>query len=111
MTFNHGLQIKIEDGITFHIDLTKDSTIDEYIKNLEFMLALKNGNTIDIGSFIHGENPKVDDKDDALNYELTFFKKIQALLKYLHVKKKVKVESLSEETINKLLLLPQTSHT
>lgn len=108
MTFNHGLQIKIEDGITFHIDLTKDSTIDEYIKNLEFMLALKNGNTIDIGSFIHGENPKIDDKDDALNYELTFFKKIQALLKYLHVKKKVKVESLSEETINKLLLLHNT---
>lgn len=108
MTFNHGLQIKIEDGITFHIDLTKDSTIDEYIKNLEFMLALKNGNTIDIGSFIHGENPKIDDKDDALNYELTFFKKIQALLKYLHIKKKVKVESLSEETINKLLLLHNT---
>lgn len=72
------------------------------------MLALKNGNTIDIGSFIHGEKPKIDDKDDALNYELTFFKKIQALLKYLHVKKKVKVESLSEETINKLLLLHNT---
>ena len=108
MSFNHGLQIKMENGAIFHIELTKDSTIDEYIKNLEFMLALKNGHRIDVGSFIHGENPKIDDEDDALNYELTSFKKIQALLQYLHVKKEVKVKSLSEEIINGLLLLHNT---
>lgn len=106
--FNHSLQMVMDNASECHIYLKKDSTIDEYIKNLEFLIALKKGNRIDIGGFIQGETPKLDDEDDALNSELIFFKKIQALLQYLHVTKEVKVESLSEETLNGLLLLHDT---
>lgn len=105
---NHGLHIVIQNKTRYRIDLKKNSKIDEYIQNLEFMIALKNGKEITIGNIIQGKSPQIDDEENALNDELSFFKKIQTLLRYLHVRKDVLVSKLTDKMLNDLLLLHNT---
>lgn len=105
---NHGLHIVMQNKTRYHINLKKNSTIDEYIRNLEFMIALKNSKKIDIGGIIQGESPKIDAEGTVLNDELSFFKKIQELLRYLHVKKDVLVSKLTDKNLDDLISLYNT---
>ncbi len=105
---NHGLHIVMKNKTRYRINLKKNSTIDEYIQNLEFMVALKSSKEIDIGGIIQGESPQIDDEENSLNNELLFFKKIQELLRYLHVKKDVLISKLTDKNLNDLLSLYNT---
>ena len=44
----------------------KKCTISQYIKNVEFLIALSEGHTLSVGNFAVGTNPQI--KDDVFRF-------------------------------------------
>lgn len=103
---NHGLQLLVkESGNKANIEFKSNCTLDEYIQNLQFMVALKKEKSFSIGNIARVKNFIIDDTENRLEKFLDLFTKIKALLDYLHVDKKVKVDKLTENMIDQLLQL------
>lgn len=93
---NSGLSIKSDEKNLANVKITQKCTISQYIKNLEFMLALINGKTLKIGNLAIGNNPQFNHNIPDVEKELDFYRKIEKLLKRLNIKKEIKVRELTD---------------
>lgn len=103
VVLNEGLRIKVnKKNDTATIKSTKKCTIPQYLKNLEFLIALSTGRTLKIGTFAIGTNPKMKDDLSRLKSELNVYQKIECLFERLNIKKKLKVEEISDSMLKKI---------
>ena len=102
---NHGLNITGFGNRRCKIQLKKNCNIAEYIQNIKFMIAMKNGFELKIGNIACGSSFEIFDENNDLEYELDVFQKIEKLLSTLKVDKQVMVSKLSSKMIDDLLTL------
>ena len=102
---NAGLSIKSNENNFSNVKITQKCTISQYIKNLEFMLALINGKTLKIGNLAVCNNPQFNYSVSYVERELDFYRKIEKLLKRLNIKKEIKVRELTEAMFPRLAFL------
>lgn len=106
IVLNEGLMIKLnKKNDTATIQSTKQCTVSQYIKNLEFLIALSTGRTLKVGTFAIGTNPQLKDDLSLLKRELDIYKKIEYLFERLNIKKKMKVREFSDSMLKKLVFL------
>ena len=102
---NAGLCIKSDEKNLANVKITLKCTISQYIKNLEFILALIKGKTLKIGNLAIGNNPQFNHNVTDVEKELDFYRKIEKLLKRLNIKKEVKVRELTDVMFPRLAFL------
>lgn len=102
---NVGLSIKSDEKNLANVKITQKCTISQYIKNLEFILALIKGKTLKIGNLAIGNNPKFSHNVSDVENELDFYRKIEKLLKRLNIKKEIKVRELTDAMFPRLAFL------
>ena len=103
VVLNEGLRIKVnKKNDTATVKSTKKCTIPQYLKNLEFLIALSTGRTLKIGTFAIGTNPKMKDDLSRLKSELNIYQKIECLFERLNINKKLKVEEISDSMFKKI---------
>ncbi len=81
IVLNKGLSIKVnKKGDNATIKTTKKCTISQYIKNVEFLIALSEGHTLSVGNFAVGTNPQMKDDVSLLERELKIYKKYRTIV-------------------------------
>lgn len=102
---NAGLSIRLDERNLANVKITQKCTISQYIRNLEFMLALIKGKTLKIGNLAIGNNPQFNYNVSDVEKELDFYRKIEKLLKRLNIKKEIKVRELTDAMFPRLAFL------
>ena len=103
IVLNKGLSIKVnKKGDNATVKTTKKCTIPQYIKNVEFLIALSKGHTLSVGNFAVGTNPQMKDDVSLLERELKIYKNIERLFERLNVKKNLKVMEISDSMFKKI---------
>lgn len=103
---NRGLFIKVSSKEnTANVKVTKNCTVIQYIKNLEFLIALIDGKSLKLGDLALGSNPKIQDDASVLERELSFYKKVAQLFERLKIKKLLNVSDFSNDMCKKINFL------
>ena len=102
---NAGLSIRSDEKNSTNVKITQKCTISQYIKNLEFILALIKGKILRIGNLAIGNNPQFNYNVPDVENELNFYRKIEKLLKRLNIKKEIKVRELTDIMFPRLAFL------
>lgn len=102
---NAGLSIRSDEKNLANVKITQKCTISQYIKNVEFILALIKGKTLKIGNLAIGNNPQFNHNVPDVEKELDFYRKIEKLLKRLNIKKEIKVRELTDAMFPTLAFL------
>ena len=103
LELNKGLFIKINSKEDMaKVKVTKNCTVAQYIKNLEFLSALAEGKNLKLGNLAIGSNPKINEDVSVLEWELNFYKKVEQLFKRLNIKKRLKVSEFSSDMCKKI---------
>jgi len=103
LELNKGLFIKVNSkGNMANVKVTKNCTVAQYIKNLEFLIALAEGKILKLGNLAIGSNPKMNDEVSVLEGELNFYKKVAQLFERLNIKKRLVVREFSNDMCKKI---------
>lgn len=99
---NSGLSIVFKQNNIAKIKLSEKCSIDEYIRNLEFILQMSRGKHLSIEGLGDGDNFQFDRSVDSISEQISYMDKISQLFKKLHVVKEVKVRDISSKTLSDL---------